>query len=364
MKNYIVAADFKKETIDRYALLNYMYNNCKVSETYGQVTTENVISGGRDILELPSINLTELKKYITYSEKHDIAFNYTINGLCIGNKEFTKEGLKRIYGFLNKIFDVGVRKVTVALPSLIDIIANYHLHFEIKASVICNISTPNEASDYMSLGAERIVASEWLNRDIPKLKILSNYMQGKMEIIVNSMCLKNCIYRTAHYNQTAHDSLNVQNENYRNYYKHKCLYKRFSDVKNILNLCWIRPEDIGKYHAIGINNFKIQGRLNAQYGDPSRTVEAYFKEKYEGNLIDLLELFYVPYSFKFDLSNNSLDGFIEPFFRESSFCQNNCNVCNYCSKVANQIEKNYLSICKAAMRFYGEETYNSMSEVD
>jgi len=101
MKYYTVAADFKKETISGYADLNAKYKDSKVIETYGQATIGSVCEGGRVYADIPAISLQDLKEYIEYSNAKGIGFNYSLNGSCMGNKEFTEEGVREIKEFLH-----------------------------------------------------------------------------------------------------------------------------------------------------------------------------------------------------------------------------------------------------------------------
>ena len=92
-------------------------------------------------------------------------------------------------------------------------------------------------------------------------------------------------------------------------------------------------------------------------------MESFFKRSYDGNLIDLLELFNSPYTFKNSLDNKKLDGFLKPFAEHPGFCKNNCDKCGYCSCFA---EKHldiaqYEEIKDAAEQFYVDfDEYNQL----
>ncbi|MEF2965788.1 U32 family peptidase [Paenibacillus sp. M1] len=354
MKYYTVAADFKKETIDGYAKLNANYKDSKVLETYGQATIGGILEGGRVLDDIPAISFKELQDYIEYSNSKGIGFNYSLNGSCMGNKEFTEDGVKEIKGFLYKLYDIGVRGLTVALPSLIEIIKSTGLDFEIKASIITKIDNVNKALFYKSMGCERIVTDESLNRSFKDLKNIRQAYGEKVEIIINSLCHKDCAYRMFHYNQTAHDSVDKMTHSINTFYNHRCMLKRAENVGEVFKLCWVRPEDIKLYEEIGITYYKVQGRHTVSGGDPIRALECYFKQSFDGNLIDLLELFNSPYNFKFNLDNKKLDGFIKPFKEVDNFCKRNCYSCGYCERFA-QKNLDYdeaVQINKLATEFY------------
>jgi collagenase-like PrtC family protease len=110
--------------------------------------------------------------------------------------------------------------------------------------------------------------------------------------------------------------------------------QRYQTVSEFLRLSWIRPEDLKFYQNIGICYFKLQGRQHVIKGEPLRTVEAYFKESYEGCLMELLDMFNPTCSFRFFVDNKKLDGYIRPFYENEAFCKNDCDSCNYCEAFA------------------------------
>lgn len=119
------------------------------------------------------------------------------------------------------------------------------------------------------------------------------------------------------------------------FYEHRCVLQQLRSIDNLLKLCWIRPEDIKYYTAIGIHYFKLQGRHTfVKGGDPVRTVKAYFEESFDGNLMDLLTMFAKLTSFTVPVDNKKLQGFLKPFYEKKNFCQNDCTDCKYCKTFA------------------------------
>lgn len=332
MNYFSIPADFKKETIDEYSRLNKKYQNGKVIETYGSITIGNSMESGRAINHLPKIDLLDLKEYIEYSKRVGIEYNYTINAPHLGNKEFTEKGIKEIKSFLGGLYEAGVRSLTIALPSLVELIKLSGFDFKIKSSTLCQITNANKALAYKRMGVDRIVVDESINRDFKNLKRISEVFGDKVEVIINPICHKNCIYRMFHYNQVGGDSVGYANDVSVNFYEHKCVLQRYENISELLKLTWIRPEDLKYYRSVGVNYFKLQGRHTFDRGgDPIRTVEAYFKEDFDGNIMDLLSMFTSLNSFNVVLDNKKMDGFIEPFYKNEDFCKNDCSVCTYCS---------------------------------
>jgi collagenase-like PrtC family protease len=337
MKYFSLPADLKTETIDKYVRLNSLYEDCRVVETYGNIKSGNMLGSGRSIDQLPEVDLSSLQDYIHYSRGRGIGFNYTLNTSHMHNREFTRKGIVEIMMFLASLYEAGVRCLTVTLPSVMEIVRHLReskYDFEIKASAICQITTANRALVYKEMGARRIVADESLNRDFPALKRIMAAFGKHIEVIVNAVCFKDCPYRQFHYNQIASDSIDVSGAASANYYDHRCLLRRFQNPGNFLKLSWIRPEDLKYYTGLGIQYFKLQGRHTVANGDPARAVECYFKESYEGDLVELLDLFNPTSHFRPSIANEKLAGFIKPFYERENFCKNDCRNCNYCDSFA------------------------------
>lgn len=356
MKYFSMPADFKKETINLYDQLNQKYTDSKVIETYGNITIGNHFESGRSVNMLPEIDLEGLADFVHYSQQKNIGFNYTLNAPTLQNREFTEEGVLEIYRFLSKIYHAGIHSLTIALPSLIKIIKTTGLDFKIKTSTLCQVTNAAKALAYKKMGVERIVIDESINRDFQEIKRIRQVSGENLELIVNSICHKNCIYRVYHYNQIAIDSVREAGRVSADYYSHRCILQRYDNISNILRLSWIRPEDIKYYTDIGIQYFKLQGRHTVKKGNPARAVECYFKESFDGSLMELLDLFNPTSSFQVYIDNKKLDGFLKPFVETQGFCKNTCSTCGYCDRYARECI-NYpqaAEVIKLANDYYDE----------
>ncbi len=356
MKYFSVPADFKKETIDEYVKLNNAYRDAKIVETYGNITIGDNLGSGRVVSSLPRADLLDLLEYIRYAEERDIGFNYTLNNPYMQNREFTDEGIKGILEHLSGLYEIGVRTLTISMPSLISLVKNSQYDFKVKVSTICHITNVNKARAFLRMGIERLVLDESIHRDFKTLRRIVDAAGDKCELIVNTMCHRNCIYRPFHYNQTGGDSVGKSNEVAVNFFEHNCMLQRYENMSELLKLGWIRPEDLKYYTGIGIHYFKLQGRQHVLNGNHIRAIECYFKESYDGNLMDLLDMFNFRYSFKVYLDNKKLDGFITPFVNQENFCRNDCSHCRYCEAFAPKCmdRKEAEATIKAAKKFYHE----------
>lgn len=334
MKIFSIPADFKTTTVDKYDELNQKYNDSQIAETYGQLTVGSVTNSGRAIGMISQVDYTALENYVNYSRQKNIEFNYTLNPSCMGNIEFFPKGIKRIKELLINLSNLGIQSLTLTTPALFELVASMDLKFKLKASAICEIMTPDKAQFYRHLGAGRVVVDPDITRDFNRLGLICQAMEGNVEIIVNNVCYKNCAYKMFHYNHEAHDIPANTYQTIHDYYYDRCHMQKARDLKNVIRLNWIRPEDLKYYLQTGITYFKIQGRQNVEKGDPVKAVEAYMKESYQGNLFDLITIF-APYTaFQPYIDNQKLDGFVKKYFHDPLFCKNTCATCKYCEGYA------------------------------
>lgn len=334
MKYFSVPADFKLETIDRLHELNAAHMNAKLIETYGQATSIGLVNSGRVTDALPKVELKDFEKYVMYSESKGIRFNYTLNPACMGNAEFSKEGIREIIKLLKTLHGIGVDSLTLTSPQLIELVKSTGMDFRIKASAICEITSPSKSLFYKKMNVDRIVVDPDITRDFNCLSRITEIFGTGVEIIVNNLCYKNCAYKMFHYNHEAHCIPQNISQDIKDYYFNRCSIQKAGGVKNTIRLNWIRPEDLKYYIDIGIFHFKIQGRQNILQGDIIKTLKHYFSEEYDGNLLDLITIF-APYnSFQPYMDNKKLEGFVKKFYENTDFCKDMCDSCGYCESYA------------------------------
>ena len=363
MNYFSISADFIKDSIYKISQLNRKYTDSCIYETYGQMTIGNLIGSGRANDLLPYADWRVLEQYVQELERNKIAFNYTLNSSCLGNIEFTSKGLQQICDFVKKCYQIGIKKFTVCLPSLIEIIQSLNLDIMIKGSTLCQINNVNKAIAYKKMGIKHIVVDENINRKFKTLHDINVVFDGKTELIVNVICYKNCIYEMFHHNQTSHDKNCNRRLPSTLFYSHKCVLQQTKSPSDFLRLCFIRPEDIPLYESINIHYFKIQGRQAVINGDILKTVESYMAKKFDGNLIELLNCFQKLNNFQVEINNAFLKDFIKPFYDNDNFCKDNCLNCDYCTNYINSIENlsKIKSMFSKAQEFYG--LYNEFERI-
>lgn len=344
MKYFCMPSDFKNETIDKYCEINNRYHHSKIIETFGQLAPDTVFGSCRYPRGLPEVDIHKLEDYVKYCSEKGIEFNYVINATCMSNEELTKPGYKKVKDFFEMLEGIGIGWVTISLPSLMETAKYAAPNLKIKASTVCQINSPHKAKFYEELGIKRIVLDEDIYREFNTLKSIRKVYTGDIEIIINSFCVNDCPYKMFHYNSFSHSHTNMDECSY---FNSRCQNIHIG-AENYMKLNWIRPEDIHYFHDIGINYFKIQGRTNVYSGDPVKAATHYIEENYEGDLINLLELFSSSKPLTLagcKIDNSKLDGFFKKFVDDSGFCTKVCSKCGYCKGFAEK------SISKADIAF-------------
>lgn len=328
----------------------------KIYEVFGSLP-KSIIGSGRETKALPQIEISQALNHIKLAHKLGIKFNYLINASCLSNIEHSREGRKKIYKYLEFIIEeLKVDSVTVTLPFLIELIKKEFPQTEIVVSTINHIKSIQEIKFYEDLGADRITLSYMINRNFSLLKRIINSTYCKIEILVNESCLFHCPFRNYHYNLVSHAS--QQQIDIIQYPFLNCTRIKLRRPIELIKARWVRPEDTEKYEDIGISFFKLAGReKNTEW--ILKTTEAYFQRRYKGNLLDIIAIVLLPTDqFGLEVSqkvnppliyldNQKLDNFLSFFIKKGNKCDEECNKCHYCSKIAKETifyDKNQVEI--------------------
>ena len=131
-------------------------------------------------------------------------------------------------------------------------------------------------------------------------------------------------------------------------YACRTIYCYSSSEKEIFNFSIKKKLDIKKYEALGIELFKLSGR-EFPTRRLLRGIESYSQRKHEGNLADILALYFLPTELleprtekevlppPIYIDNQKLDGFLAFFEKIGDKCDQICHRCSYCSEVAEKV---------------------------
>ena len=325
-------ANFNKDTLEKLSAIN---NQKEIYEVYGNLNPSPLLNSGRgrkDSDVLPKVDIDTLKEYIEEAGKLGLHFDYTLNPSCISNIELQEKGRICVLDFVQQLYDIGVRQLTVAMPTLIEIIKEKFPDMGIRASTIIGIDSVKKAKFYESIGCSRLVLKEDINRDFRLMEKISKAVNIPIEVIVNTHCQFDCPLRQFHYNALSHDSYE---DTYNNYFEQSCRRNIFEDG---LKIRWIRPEDIKYYEEVGIEYFKIIGRAGVSNQNLVKTCQCYMDRRFDGNYLELFNNFPEGAKIHVNLDNRKLDGFIEHFLNSKLNCFAQCGTeCNYCKEYLQKV---------------------------
>jgi collagenase-like PrtC family protease len=335
-----------------------------VEEVYGKLASD-FVGGGRASYILPRVSKRKVAGFISAAHQNGIRFNYLLNATCLGNREWTIQGQRRLLGLLDWLAESGVDAVTVSIPYLLELIKKRYPNFAVCVSTQSGVDTLKRARHWEALGADRITLAEIsVNRNFPLLRQLRKGLKCKLQLIANLDCLYQCPFWVYHSVLNSHGSQGASGFLI-DYCTIACSYIRLKDPAEFIRAGWIRPEDVHYYEAIGIDSIKLVNRAMTTEAI-TMAVDAYTKGYYHGNLLDLFSrpsknivfqrpnlfhkfrYFFHPFrvnilallkarkllgEIKVYIDNPSLDGFIEHFLDESCDLKS-CEDCGYCADVA------------------------------
>lgn len=306
----------------------------KVASVFGKLAVD-CVGGGRSHYLLPRVTKKDVARHVVEARKKGIEFNYLLNALCVGNKEFDRAWQKEFRKLLDWLTEIRVDSVTVAIPFLARLIRREYPHFKINASSLAHIDTLERARYWQDLGADVLVLrSVALNRDFGMLERIREHVRVPLELIANNACLDRCPMSVHHGLAAGHAS---QAQDHKtgprvNYFLSQCRLRRLEDPVSFIRSDWIRPEDIRHYEDMGIDYLKIVDRSQSTRF-LINAVQAYARGRYDGNLADLFPYAQAAPFAKAYIDNRALDGFLR-FFVKGLCKKGVCEECGYCASVA------------------------------
>jgi len=357
MNNFKVGVNFDFDLLQSIIELNKESTGGKITELYGSIRLHSALAARPDF-RLPDVTQIQLEDYVRIANGNGIKFNYTLNSILpYGSKTEMYKYRYEIADLINYLDAIGVYRITVANPLMLEIIRNYaKSDIEVEISTVAHIDTITQIKYYHEkYGVNKICGNLNKNRDFEFLKKAAKYCNDNgiiYELMANEFCgvggdnyATHCIYRDSCYLCHATNSTFEDTTLFNGYPMNICTSSRNQNISNWLKLKWIRPEDLKFYNNIGLNHFKITGRTgSSEY--IKKTLKAYFDCSYDGNLIELWKpLESIKPGTKeseiknFYIDNKKLDGFIRMWTMkkpDGSYhkCDNEVcgETCKYCNK--------------------------------
>jgi len=263
-----------------------------VEEVYGKLPADP-FGGGRPSYMGTPLSERELRDYVACLAEHGIAFNYLLNASCMANREWTRRWQRTLARLLDRLGDMGIRRLTVSTPFLLEAVKARFPDFHVKVGIYAQVDTPRRARFWEDLGADGITLESFsINRNFERLAAIREAVRCDLQLIANHPCLPNCALQPYHQNGFAHAS-DGSGGLFVDYCFLRCSRHRLENPSLLIKSAWIRPEDTAAYEAMGYTRFKLLER-----GIPSsellKRVRAYAERRFDGNLAELL----LPFGFR------------------------------------------------------------------
>jgi len=280
-----VAANYDMELVPKLA-------GSGVSEVYGKLPAD-FIGGGRPSYMGTPLTRRGLARYVARLREHGIAFNYLLNSSCLGNREWSRSWQRQLMRFLEGLGAMGVGRLTLSTPYLLERVKAAFPEFHVKVGIFAQVDTARRARFWEELGADAITLESFsINRDFARLRTIRQAVGCELQLIANHPCLPNCAMQSYHQNGFAHSS-NGSRDLFIDYCFLHCTLKRLEDPSLLIKACWIRPEDIRYYEAMGYEHFKLLER-GIPSAELAKRVAAYANRTSPENLAELI----LPYGFR------------------------------------------------------------------
>lgn len=220
----------------------------------------------------------------------NLKFNLLFNGNCYGVES-------QSWALMNKVGETidyikskfNLSSITTTSPLIAKFVKANFEDIETRSSVNMEIGSV-EGMDYLKNYFDGYYVKKELNRDLKEIEKLHKYAtdNGKnLYLLANSGCLNNCSAHNFHNNLVSHEE-EIAKMN--NAYQFPGICKEFiKDENNLKKLIertnFIRPEDISLYEPY----FKSAKLATRVHRHPEMVLNSYVKQKFSGNILELLE---------------------------------------------------------------------------
>jgi collagenase-like PrtC family protease len=295
------------------------------------------VASGRTPLESDAAVLDQMQDELRLIAGLGIKLNLLFNASCYGDDAVAASFADNIKELTGSLSDrIGIAAVTTMSPVIAGIMRKHFPAMDVRASVNMRLGTVR-AMEYVTDFFDSYYVQREYNRDPERLRELQDWAQqhGKqLYVLANSGCLNFCSFQTFHDNVVAHEGpINRQDDTVpvttlcRDHYAHA------GNRVSFLQGSWIRPEDIRRHREYFSGGYKLATRMHS---NPRLVIDAYAREKHNGNLLDLMEPGFGPQWWP-DIIDNPR--FPADWFTRTMQCDKKCSVCGYCRSVDAQVRK-------------------------
>jgi collagenase-like PrtC family protease len=273
----------------------------------------------------------QLEYELSHIKKMGLKLNLLLNASCYGRLSLSTSLANTVISVIDYLQErIGIDSITAFSPMIAYVVKKNFPELEVRASVNMRIGTVS-GMEYVSELFDGFIMQREYNRDLERIEELKEWCDKngkKLGILANSGCMNFCAVQLFHDNMISHEAEIFSTANIMDEIPGNCwsFYRKRENWVHILRNSWIRPEDIHHYSKY-FSLVKLATRVNA---NPERVIKAYCEERYEGNLLDLLEPSHSQLLYPYIIDNSR---FPPDWFEKTSSCDKKCQDCSYCTDV-------------------------------
>lgn len=353
--NLMVGYVWDNRQLAQILRLNDQYSDkgIRINEVYGSMRSSVIsLPSARPDFRIPKVSLNSFEEQVATLIKNGVAINYTCNSTLNNNVKYIQKQESDYIKWFKYLEEVGVSRVTVANPLLIEILRSCS-NLPIEISTIMNPTYISSLKYYKEWGVDKVCLNIYMNRNINQLNDFQKYALSlgiDIQLIVNEFCSYGSspclgLLRGACFE---HSSNRGNKEKlFDGWPFNKCHQARMEDKTSWLRAPFILPQHLRTYQKLtGIHEFKITGRTNS-LDHVNFLMGAYMAEEYGGQLIDL---WIDPASPNKQLMGKIVDltcdelidaGLFDNWFTTDKACNYDCGFnCNWCDLKFDTIQSN------------------------
>jgi len=291
---FSVGTNWDDAIVDELAALH------EVRDFYGALPL-GAIGHGRPAVSVPAISKDDARRHIRRIHDAGRTFTYLINSPSLGGREMLARERRQILELLAWVSDAGADAVTVAFPSLLEIVRTRFSYLKAKISHNATVLTVEDALHWQALGADMICLHRCTHRNFPLLSLLVAALRIPLQAIVTSGCVFGCPNQSSLYHMsitasqsTAGRTASAEARHGQGYCFSWCHRAKLQHPVELVKSAFIRPEDLEVYEEIGIKEFKLDTRVLDTPSLAAR-VKAYHSRRFDGNFQALFSAFPLAY---------------------------------------------------------------------
>ncbi len=269
--------------------------------------------------------LINIIKLIKICSKYWIDTILLLNWWCEWENTWKKTYILKIINFMKWLVKEWLTSVSISNLVYVPIIKKIFTNISIYSSVNCTLDSIEKALYFKDIWIDVLTLYRDINRNFDLIKSIKEKSGLKTQILLNESCVRWCLYYDTHSNIQTHDIDSEDNL----IQKYWCSRFFLENKKHFFRIPFIRPEDIYRYKWI-VDYFKLSTRGLSPI-DIWLMLDAYIEEKYEWNLLDILDIYQDDFIRKYiwKIDNIKLEKL--NFFDKIKTCPWDCFSCNICN---------------------------------